>query len=195
MKTLYKLCLTAVTSLLLIACQSGPAPQHYFITPDDQAITASHAKPKPALRVEPVKSSAILNTTQMEYKRHDNQVEFYTQSQWSIPVPRMIQDLMVESLVKSGRFSDVISAPSDLSTPLRLDLHLYTLEQDFTKSPYKAIARMHVRLVDTHNQRIIRSKMFFDEETILDYNAKAGVEAYNRLFSRMIPKVIDEIAR
>lgn len=162
MKTLYKLCLTAVTSLLLIACQSGPAPQHYLITPDDQAITASHAKPKPALRVEPVKSSAILNTTQMEYKRHDNQVEFYTQSQWSIPVPRMIQDLMVESLVKSGRFSDVISAPSDLSTPLRLDLHLYTLEQDFTKSPYKAVTHMHVRLVDTRNQRIIRS-MFIDE--------------------------------
>ena len=131
----------------------------------------------------------------MEYKRNPHEIEHYTQSEWAVEAPRMIQDLVVETLLESGRFQDVISGPHHLKTPLRLELYLYRLRQDFTTQPYHATVRLQARLLDTSSSQLIFSHTYQDNEPIMGYNADEGVKAFNRLFSRLLPRLQADLIR
>lgn len=189
---------------LLSACQSGPPVTHYLIlSADDNQETTVQLDPsqqnrqypqkptikKPAITIERVQAVASLKTKKMEYKRNPHEVEYYTQSEWATDAPQMIQALMAEALLEAGLFQDVVNGPHHLRTPLQLELFLYRLRQDFTTEPYQAIVRLQARLLETQSSQTIFSHIYQDYEPIAGYNAKEGVEAFNRLFNRLLPRI------
>lgn len=150
-----------------------------------QGIPATTGHPAAAdrsgcsLRISTPASGGGLNTTRMVYSTEPNRLDYFSYHEWVAPPAKMIASLMETRLDAEGLFHFVISGAPDITTDLRLDSHLQTLQQDFRADVSSVNLSLKVSLVEVRSRNLIDSKGFSYRKTAKSADPEAGVAAAN----------------
>ncbi len=195
MKPMMKKLSTFFAAALIIAgCSSGEVKQQYVLESNVHPSVAVGAQ-LPAISISLVQS-VDYGSTLMEYTRAENEVEYFTKSEWAVPPSKMIQNQVTRLLNNSGLFKDVVTHPSDLKTPLRLDLHLLEMRHYFTSQKESHVQlEIQARLINGETGKILSSHTYREQEPSLEYNAAGGVKAYNIALDRILQQLVRDLSR
>lgn len=175
-----KIALLFALSLIVTACASAPAKKSYILTTDTTNIVTVNAQ-LPSLIVSQVRSTNRLSAD-MYYSRAENEVEVFTKSDWVSPPTQMLQAAIAQNLDAKNIFQYVITAPNSIAAQYRLDITLVEMNQYFDESNKSShiTLNLQARLINSANNRIVKSFNYRKTEPSSTYNAEGGVAAYNR---------------
>ena len=96
-----------VCALSLVSCSGilptgGPAPKLYTLTPAHD-FPADLPRLTQQLLVETPDASAALDTTSVALRRNGISIDYFADVAWTDSAPAMVQNLLVNSFVRSGR--------------------------------------------------------------------------------------------
>lgn len=141
-----RLC-AVVLALALAACGSilpkpGPLPQLYRLTPLPPAEAAATLDLQ--LVVDLPAAPASLDTERIALMAAPLRLDYFARAAWSDRAPAMIQSLVIESLVGSGRIRVVTGRSGEVrpDAVLMIDLERFDADYEGAAGP-----EVHVRLV------------------------------------------------
>jgi cholesterol transport system auxiliary component len=179
-------------SFLLVSCsvfapiKADPANTYVLSrTPAPQVKKTSRAL---TLLVNYPQTSAVYNTTQMAYSTQPFKVAYFSKNQWADLPAQMLQPLMVQTLQSTHYFRQIISPGVlgqynyVLNTELIELLHVFTQNSSYIRVVLKA------QVVDTANNRVIKTKTFSVDEPAVPA-PYGGVVAANAAVARLLGQV------
>lgn len=144
------------------------------------AAAPTLADPRPTLTVGAPQAAPGFDTQRIVFVRQPLRLESFALSEWVDAPARMLAPLIVAALASSGTFRAVVSAPSVVSTELRLDTELVRLQQNFGAGPSRVRFTLRATLVDVRTLRVIAWREFDVEQPSATEDAHGGVAAANR---------------
>lgn len=188
---------TLLASLVFVAgCQSAPYKTQYTLGSDFVSSIHSSNKQKPyALVVGDVKTLTTGMTTDMYYTRDANVVEAYTKSAWIEPPTKLIQVALMNALIASNGYKDVLMAPTEVKTPYKVDATIQKMQQSFVNGQSTVELSLMVRLVNTTAEQLVFSKIYSTTEPVKTQNADGGVLAYDQALQRLMPSIVQDLQR
>ena len=153
--------------VLIAACSFGPtettAPRTYFLNPEiswknPHGYGESHDDA--VLLVTQPKPQAGFDTARMAYLLRPYEVSYYAFNQWADTPARLIHQMLVDNLDKTGLWSAVLQAPGAVPAHYRLDCDNLLLEQQFLSRPSRVRVALHARISETKKQSILGSAKF-----------------------------------
>ncbi len=180
MKYFKKLAFIFALSLIVTACASAPAKKSYTLTTDTSNVVTGNAQ-LPSLLISQVRATTRLSSD-MYYSRAKNELEVFTKSDWVSPPTQMIQAAIAQDLNSKNLFQYVITAPNSVSAQYRLDLTIIEMNQFFNEASKESFITLNLqaRLINSANNRIVKSFNYAKTEPSFSYNAEGGVAAYNQ---------------
>lgn len=100
------------------------------------------------------------DTDKMLYQTHPYQLFAFAHHRWLSPPAQMLLPLVTQSLKSSHYFSAVIASPAIVNTTYRLDIQLWSLEQNFLVKPSQEKLLMYATLVQVSDNRVMAEKTF-----------------------------------
>ncbi|GAA5093692.1 ABC-type transport auxiliary lipoprotein family protein [Wohlfahrtiimonas larvae] len=189
-----KLMSLAAVAVMVVGCQSAPYKTQYTLATDtvSEAVPTMRTKPY-AILVDDVKTLASGRDVDMTYSRTANVIESYTQSQWAKPPKQQIQVAIVNALIASHGYRDVLSAPTAISSQYKIDTTIQKMQQYFDGNQGYVELSLMVRLLNSSTNQVVFSKIYSAKEPVDSLNAQGGVEAYNQALKRLLPDMIRDI--
>ncbi len=195
MKKLFLILSILPTIFIITACTRPQAPQTYSllnppITSSSQTLTAQY----PALTINRPQASSAINRLDMQYiTGHTNALNHFSDAIWAAPPTQLLQPLLFNYLTQSKAFKAVVSAPSDITTPLRLDTQILTFHQHMQQNKSEVVVMLNLQLIDTTANKILATTTLQKIEPANANTAIAGAAAYQRIFDQLLPQVEDFI--
>jgi len=186
-----------IVSLALLsmtaACSLGPtettAPRTYFLNPEI-SWENPHGSGEPmaasVLLVTQPKAQAGFDTARMAYLLRPYEVNYYAFNQWADTPARMVQQLLVEQLDKTGRWRAVLQTPGPVPAQFRLDCDNLILEQQFFSRPSRVRLSVRAQIVETKTPAILATRYFEVIEDAPTDDAYGGVQAANRAVEKWL---------
>lgn len=186
-----------LASLILVAgCQSAPYKTQYTLGSDIVSSIHTSSKQKPyAIVVGDVKTLTTGLTTDMYYTREANVVEAYTKSAWIEPPIKLIQVALMNALIASNGYKDVLMSPTEVKTPYKVDATIQKMQQTFVNGQSAVDLSLVVRLVNTTTEQLVFSKIYSATEAVKTENADGGVLAYDQALKRLLPSIVQDLQR
>ena len=177
----------------LLPTPPGAPPATYLLAPDLSAVRPAGLSSGPGLtllvsRPEP---SAGYATPRIAYLEQEYRLDYFADHQWVDPPAAMLEPLLVKALDAHPAFGAVSADGHGIRAELRLDTVIEALYQDFRTRPSHARVVLRVRLVDARDGRILATRLFDDSEPAPADAAYGGVQAVNRILSRLLPDIAD----
>lgn len=151
MKTLPRGLAVLFLALSLISCsgilpQGGPAPKLYTLTPA-QDFPPDLPRLTQQLLVEVPDASAALNTSSVALRRDTISVDYFADVAWTDSAPEMVQNLLVNSFVRSGRATAVARETLALRGDFILRPELRHFEADYANNEAIPTVRVEIGLM------------------------------------------------
>ena len=134
----------------------------------------------PTLVISPPRAAAGFDSQRIIYLRDAYKLEYFANSEWVDPPPRMLGPLLASALERSGAFRAVIQAPGSASGDLRLDTQVIRLQQEFQTRPSRARFTLRAYLVDDKSRRVVAWREFEAEVPAASDDPYGGVVAANQ---------------
>lgn len=192
MKALPLLSLAGAAMLVGCAVSSPPAPTttRYTLAPSAGAgaggtAGTSAARTGKTLRIASVTVPPWLDSTHMDYRlgyRGAGAIAAYSDSRWAATPAVMIEHLLQNRLLASGRWRAVLG-PRDAGAGADYVLHvkLTDFEQRFSsRSRSKGTLRAVATLVNTHTSAVVAQRRFTFNVVAPTPNAQGGVKSLSR---------------
>lgn len=184
--------------LLNSACVLGPsessAPRSYFLNPEiswKNPHGLGERTGTAVLLITQPKAQAGFDSARMAYQLRPYELNYYALNQWADTPARLLHQLMVEHLDKTGHWSAVLQAPSALAAHYRLDTDNLILEQQFFSRPSRVRLALRVQIVDLKKSSILATRYFeFIESTPSD-DPYGGVQAANHAVKKLIVELTE----
>lgn len=144
------------------------------------AATPTLADPRPTLTVSAPQAAPGFDSQHIVYVREPLRLESFALSEWVDTPARMLAPLIVAALASSGTFRAVVSAPSVVSSELRLDSELVRLQQNFGGGASRVRFTLRATLVDVRTLRVVAWREFDAEQPSASEDARGGVAAAHR---------------
>lgn len=172
---------------LLAGCISTSQPvftKHYALAPPPAATAAAPQNAAaPILRVADVAAPAWLDSTSMYYRlgyQGDAGIAAYARSDWVAPPPKLLQNLVEDTLSGSGDWKAVIGTGAAAQSDLSLNLQLNDFEQVFSAAKQSAgVLDVTATLIDDHASKVVAQRTFHIEKPAPSADAAGGVKALN----------------
>lgn len=187
MKMLHTLARRASAFVLLLslgACAlanvaDGPAPRLFTLTAAHPA-PASGAATGAQIIVGELSAPAVIDTARIVQQASANELKYYADARWADRAPRLIQNLMVESLENSGRFASVTARDADLRGNYELvgDIRQFAVDVSDASAPAVRI-ELYVRLVRDDERTILAAKSFSATVPVVGSGIVPIVAAYD----------------
>ena len=189
----------SLTLLLMIAaCSLGPtettAPRSYFLNPEiswknphgsGERIGAS------VLLITQPKAQAGFDTARMAYLLRPYEVNHYAFNQWADTPARLLHQVLVENLDKTGSWRAVLQAAGAVPAQFRLDCDNLILEQQFFSNPSRIRLALRAQLIETKKQSILASRYFELFESAPSEDAYGGVLAANQASAKLLTQMAE----
>lgn len=190
-----KFALLLILSLVVTACASAPVKKSYILTTETTNITAGNAQ-LPSLLISQVRSTNRLSTD-MYYSRSANEVEIFTKSDWITPPTQMLQAAITQNLDAQNIFQYIIMAPNSVTAQYRLDMTIVEMNQYFDEAAKSShiVLKLQARLINSTNNRIVKSFSYQKIEPSSTYNAEGGVAAYNRALQAIVSELTQNLTQ
>lgn len=190
--------LVLVLVMLINACALGPsensAPRTYFLNPEiswknppGHGATFDGA----VLLISQPKAQAGFDSARMAYLLRPHELSYYAFNQWADAPARMLQQIMVENLDKTGHWRAVLQAPSAVPANYRLDTDNLILEQQFFSRPSRIRLALRAQLVAVDKSAILATRHFELFETAPSDDPYGGVQAANRATEKLLTEMSD----
>lgn len=190
-------------ALLVVALCSGcagvlpkppPAPPAFYALDTGPALPAAAAttvRTAATLVVDRPHAAAGFDSSRIVYQRAAHRLETYAHSEWVDTPARMLAPLLVAALQRSGRFGQVVSAPTPASGDVRLDTEVVRLTQVFGAGPSQVRLAVRATLVDQATRRVLAWREFEVTEPATSDDAPGGVAAANRAVQVVLQALVD----
>jgi cholesterol transport system auxiliary component len=141
--------------LILSGCFSGlqsrnPPLQRYLLQPPPAVSPAATLSHGVALLVQPPVAAPGLNSDAIAVLRAGDRLDYFRGVAWATTAPAMVQQMVIETLRRAGRFSAVESEASAFAAPYFLSLELAHFEAQYDDA---AAPSVRVALVCTLGRR------------------------------------------
>jgi cholesterol transport system auxiliary component len=136
------------------------------------------------LRVEYPKGIEDTMGTKIYYKDNNLKESFYLYSQWSKSLNRIIMGAIVDILRQSNLFKEVVDYSSTADVDYILETSIYNFEHEIKADKSFAKVKIQVRLLNSINNKIIKSKLFEYLIPCKSTDAKGFVEASNKALEK-----------
>lgn len=195
MNHLKKIALLFVLSLVVTACASAPVKKSYILTTETSNISTGNAQ-LPSLLISQVRSANRLSTD-MYYSRSANEVETFTKSDWISPPTQMLQAAITQNLDAQNLFQYIIMAPNSITAQYRLDITIVEMNQYFDEQSKSShiVLKLQARLINSNNNRIVKSFSYKKVEPSLTYDAEGGVSAYNKALQAITTELTQNLTQ
>jgi cholesterol transport system auxiliary component len=189
--------LTIVAFVALTACALGPkensAPRTYFLNPEIAAKNP-HGSAKPTgdsvLFISQPKAQGGFDTARMAYLLRPYEVSYYAFNQWADAPARLLHQIMVVNLEKTGQWSAVLQSPGAVPAQYRLDTDNLILEQQFFSRPSRVRLALRAQIIDTKNLSILGTRYFELFEVAPSDDPYGGVQAANQAVAKLLNEIV-----
>jgi cholesterol transport system auxiliary component len=183
-----------VLSLGLTACfgpTTMPANTQYRLS----AVSNLQLPKKRASNIAIMKplASSPLNSQAMIYRQGLVSGEF-SYHQWQAPVPEMLQNQIIQALIKANLFHAVVPAQFYAESQYLLKTELMDFEQIFAPGGSYFLVKINVSLLAAKNNQIIAQKLFQVSQPAAAQGPEAGVIAANLATERFLNQLINFLA-
>jgi len=191
--------IVSLTLLLTIsACSLGPpettAPRTYFLKPEI-SWTNPHGYGErigtTVLLISQPKPQAGFDTARMAYLLRPYELNYYAFNQWADTPARMLQQILVENLDKTGLWRAVVQTPGTVAAQYRLDCDNLVLEQQFFSRPSRVRLALRGQLFDSRQQAILGTRYFEVVESAASDDAYGGAVAANQATARLLTEMAE----
>jgi cholesterol transport system auxiliary component len=148
---------------LQLGADETTAPRSYFLNPEiswknphgsGERIGAS------VLLITQPKAQAGFDTARMAYLLRPYEVNHYAFNQWADTPARLLHQVLVENLDKTGSWRAVLQTAGAVPAQFRLDCDNLILEQQFFSNPSRIRLALRAQLIETKKQSILASRYF-----------------------------------
>jgi len=166
---------------------ASPVEQTYFLEPGTE-VSGGGQKNCGDIQVGAVIPAPGFRGSRMAYSTQPLTIEYYAYARWADSVGRLLAAPLRKGLMASGRFDNVISAPTLVQTDFRLEFADLRVIQTFSSpDAQESVQQLNVqaRLFQVEPPRLLDSREFSYERNSAP-NPKAGVEATNLLAAHLV---------
>ncbi len=142
------------------------------------------------LRVAFPATSAMYNTTQMAYVNRPYGLAYYARNSWASLPAQMLQPLLVTSLQETHAFRAVVDSMSLARADYVLNTEIIIMHLNFLRSPVEYDLVIRAQLVNTHNNKVIGTKLIDLSEPAPYANPCGGAVAANHAFAAAIEQIV-----
>jgi len=168
----------------------GPAPRLFTLTAAHPAPSSGGAKGAQIV-VDELSAPAALDTARIVQQASANELKYYADARWADRAPRLIQNLMVESLENSGRFAAVSARGADLRGDYDLVGDIRQFSVDVSDAREKVVRiELYIRLVREDERTILAAKSF----SIVSPVAGSGIAPIVAAYDAGLRQTLDAIA-
>jgi len=195
-KLLWMVSLTLLS--LISACSLGPtettAPRSYFLNPEiswknphgyGERIGTS------ILLITQPKPQTGFDSARMAYLLRPLELNYYAFNQWADTPARLLHQLMVANLDKTGRWRAVLQTPGTVPAQYRLDCDHLVLEQQFFSRPSRVRLALRAQIFDTKNSAILATRYFELFEVAPSDDPYGGVQAANHAAEKLLVEMAE----
>ncbi|MEN6543415.1 ABC-type transport auxiliary lipoprotein family protein [Parvibaculum sp.] len=193
-----------VLLLPLCACAlaniaSEPAPQLFTLSAGHPAPSTANAAGRARVVVDEFAAPAVVDSARIVQRSGANELKYYADARWADRAPRLIQNLMVETMENSGRFAAVATRSADLRGDYELagDIRQFAVDATDASSPAVRI-ELYARLVLENERSIVAAKSFSASVPVKGGGISAIVAAYDAGLRQVLEGIAiwaDESAR
>jgi cholesterol transport system auxiliary component len=190
--------LAALSLMLVISLQ--PACSVFspvkVTTPDKYVLKKTpqvkkHQKAHRTLLVAPIVADPMYDLTQMAYSTTPYEINYYTQSEWASLPSKMLQNVMVKTLINTHHFRGVVTIPTYAQYDYILALQLLELKQVFVADHSYYQVKIRAELVNAKYSTLIAEKTVSVTKRTKEMNARSGVTAANQAVARAVKQISD----
>lgn len=157
-----------------------PAPQLFTLTAAHPAPAAPSAADKTHVVVDEFSAPAVVDSARIVQQSGANELKYYADVRWADRAPRLIQNLMVETMENSGRFASVATRGADLRGDYELAGDIRQFAVDATNpSGLTVKIELYARLVAENERSIVATKSFSASVPVNGSGISAIVAAYD----------------
>jgi cholesterol transport system auxiliary component len=189
---------TFALSVYAGGCVLGPneasAPRTYFLNPEiswknpygyGERIGTS------VLLITQPRAQAGFDTARMAYLLRPHEVSYYAFNQWADTPARLLHQIMVENLDKTGLWSAVLQARGTVPVHYRLECDNLVLEQQFFSRPSRVRLALRAQIVETKKEMILGTRYFEVFEAAATDDPYGGVQAANQASEKFIVELAE----
>lgn len=142
------------------------------------------------LAVDLPSGSASYDTTKIPVMRSAQQLEYYSDCEWTERLPLLLQSLIVKSLENSGRITGVARASAGINPDklLMTDIRQCHVETHGSK-PLVRIS-VTIKLVDMKDRRIVKSTLLTRETPLTGERRDHIVNAFQTTLSAILQDMV-----
>lgn len=196
-RTLSILLITAFL-LLQVACASQPGKSKNYYRLDFKAAPDTHS---PAVKYDFIKVDtphlASTHTTEsILYSEAPYKQDAYSNSEWMVALPTLMQNWLLQSLEHMNLFKGVMRSSTRATAPLMLETDIIQFEHIVYES--SVLVEIRVSLLDYETRKVVNQKSFRYRKTIDKQTAADAVAAFNALlvdFNRDLYQWLDNDTR
>lgn len=162
---------------------ASPTPATYYSLDANGETDAPRPRTAEAaphtLIVNDTQAAAGYDSQRILYVRQPHKLEYFAHSEWVDPPARMISNLIVGKLERSGAFRAVVSSPGSASGELRLETEVLLLRQEFTSRPSQVRFALRAYIAEDGTRRVVATRDFEALVPAPSDDPYGGVQAAN----------------
>ena len=192
MKTL----LPALFLGILLFALSGCSQKSLHLYTLNAASTAPRVTPRfDTLRIDYPRGIDDGMSSRIYFRRGDLSQSYYSRSQWSHALNRILMANLLETFQRSGIARHVIDYASQADADYELESTVYRFEQDLDGNRSSADISIGLRLLRSDSKKLIAQKIFNARVPCPTTDARGFVEAANEAMKRLGTEMVRWLAR
>lgn len=171
--------------------EHDPIAQYTLSPPRNISL---EAKGSPAsLLIDTPKADASLNTQRIAVSKTGYRRDYFAESQWTDKLPRIVQDILVQTFQDADKFKGVGRTGSGILSDymLQSDLRDFAAHYDGTGEAPKVRINAHVRMMDMKDRRIESSKIFTLERQAPENNLDSIIMTFNEQVQSLALEILE----
>ena len=177
--------LIPVILLLLGACAGKQVPiTTYALHAPSHAVKSAKYRGK-ILKLAYTRSIIHQAGYKMLYSYADTDQGAYQNSQWANAVGRMLQGVLMDTILQSRMFRAVLPYTSSLHENYRLESSIFDFSHHIRGASSFAVVSIQFTFISVDTGRLIKSRRFTYREPTTTTDAKGYADATNKIMERL----------
>ncbi len=171
--------------------EHDPVAQYTLSPPSN--VSSETKGSSSSLLIDTPKADASLNTQRIAVSKTGYRRDYFAESQWTDKLPRIVQDILVQTFQDADKFKGVGRTDSGILSDymLQSDLRDFAAHYDGTGDAPKVRINAHVSMMDMKDRRIEFSRVFTLERQAPENNLESIVMTFNEQVQALALEILE----